>query len=269
MADQSDVEQALAGLILSRVYPNGIDQPSALGADCRIYRGWPIPAALDADLASGVVNITVFPAGAPAEITTRYTQEWTGQPPTPSLTVSVAGNQVTFGGIAAEGQVAGVLADRLSYAYRLQSGDTLELVAANLAALIRKDGIVNLNGSSFVIPGPSTITARVVADATVQKEIRRQRQSFQIACWCPDPGIRDAAAVLIDEMLVRLSFMTIGDDVQARIMYQGTSVYDQSQNALLYRRDLLYNIEYPTIVTDLNPAMLFGDLTINAASFTA
>lgn len=269
MADQSDIEQALATLILSRIYPDGAEQPSALGADCRIYRGWPIPAALDADLASGVVNITVFPAGAQAEITTRYTQEWAGEPPAPSLTVSVTGNQVTFGGIATEGQVAGVLADRLSYAYRLQTGDTPELVAANLAALARGDWIVTQSGSSLTIPALSKVFARVVADATVRREIRRQRQRFQIACWCPEPGIRDSAAVLIDEMLARLSFMTIGDGVQARITYEGTSVYDQSQNALLYRRDLLYSIEYPTIVTDLNPAMLFGDLTINAARFTA
>jgi hypothetical protein len=269
MADQSDVEQTLAGLILSRVYPNGIEEPSVLGADCRIYRGWPIPAALDADLAAGIVNVTVLPAATQADVTTRYIQEWTGEPPVPSLTVCVTGNRVTFGGIAAEGQVAGVLTDRLSYAYRLQAGDTPELVAANLAALARVDWIVNLSGSSLAIPGASKVLGRVVADTTVQREIRRQRQTFQIACWCPEPGIRDSVAVLIDEMLARLSFLTIGDGVQARVQYEGTSVYDQSQNALLYRRDLLYSIEYPTIVKDLNPTMLFGDLTINAADFAA
>jgi hypothetical protein len=269
MADQSDVEQTLATLILSRVYPSGIEEASALGADCRIYRGWPIAAALDADLANGVVNVTVNPAGTQAAITTRYIQEWTGEAPIASLTVSATGNQVTFGGVAAEGQVAGVLADRLSYAYRLQAGDTPELVAANLAALARKDWVVNLSGRRLTILGPSKVLSRVVADATVQREIRRQRQTFQIAFWCPGPGIRDSVAVLIDEMLARLPFITIGDGVQARIQYEGTSVYDQSQNALLYRRDLLYGVEYPTVIRDLNPTMLFGDLTINAADFAA
>ena len=46
-------------------------------------------------------------------------------------------------------------------------------------------------------------------------------------------------------------------------------MFDQSQDALLYRRDLLYQIEYPTIISTLQPAMLFGDLLLNAADFTA
>ena len=46
-------------------------------------------------------------------------------------------------------------------------------------------------------------------------------------------------------------------------------VFDQSQDALLYRRDLLYRIEYPTTINELLPSMLFGDLILNAAEFTA
>jgi hypothetical protein len=45
-------------------------------------------------------------------------------------------------------------------------------------------------------------------------------------------------------------------------------VFDQSQNAKLYRRDLNYNVEYPTIVSSAKPAMLFGDLVLNSASIT-
>ena len=54
-----------------------------------------------------------------------------------------------------------------------------------------------------------------------------------------------------------------------KMTYAGTTVFDQSQDALLYRRDLLYQIEYPTIIIASQPAMLFGDLLLNAANFTA
>ena len=42
------------------------------------------------------------------------------------------------------------------------------------------------------------------------------------------------------------------------IIYHNTAGYDQSQNALLYRRDLIYTVEYPTVTTAQQPSMLFG-----------
>jgi hypothetical protein len=54
-----------------------------------------------------------------------------------------------------------------------------------------------------------------------------------------------------------------------KLTYAGTRVFDQSQDALLYRRDLLYQVEYPTIINASQPAMLFGDLLLNAANFTS
>ena len=61
MADQSDVEAVLVGLVGAAVYPEGVSAPSVLGRVCRVYRGWPTGALLDRDLAAGHVNITVFP----------------------------------------------------------------------------------------------------------------------------------------------------------------------------------------------------------------
>ena len=48
MADQSDVEAALAGLIEAALYPGGAAAPSVLGRLVRIYRGWPVAARLAA-----------------------------------------------------------------------------------------------------------------------------------------------------------------------------------------------------------------------------
>ncbi|MGA3398277.1 MAG: hypothetical protein ABSC95_03575 [Acetobacteraceae bacterium] len=269
MADQSDVENALVALAANALYPNGSSSPSLPGPDCRIYRGWPNSAALNADLAAGVINVTVFPQGEPGRNTTRYSQQWQGFPAQATLTASVSGVSVTIGGTAGPGQLAGMLVNDSSYVYASQAGDTPATVAANLATAVRTDWIVNLSGATLTIPGAGSVLARVVADASVMQEVRRQERGFRITCWCPTPATRDASASAIDLLLVGFQFINLADSSQGRLQYRGTLVFDQSQDALLYRRDLLYDVEYPTTITARQPAMLFGELVLNAGTFTA
>jgi len=161
------------------------------------------------------------------------------------------------------------LVNNVSYVYATQSGDTPETVAANLASSARTDWIVNLSGATLAIPGAGSVLVRVVADASVMQEVRRQEQGFRITCWCPTPTARDASASAIDLLLVSFQFINLADGSLGRLQYRGTLVFDQSQDALLYRRDLLYDVEYPTTVTALQPAMLFGDFVLNANTITA
>src|SRR6187200_1742098 len=107
MADQSDVENALVDLVSAALYPTGADERSVPGPDCRVYRGWPSSAALDADLDAGWINVTVFPGGGTAQTTTRFAEQWMGSSKQPTLTIAVAGTSVTFGGRAEVGQIAG------------------------------------------------------------------------------------------------------------------------------------------------------------------
>ena len=269
MADQSDVENVLVSLVAGALYPDGAGAASIPGPDCRIYRGWPLSAALDLDLAAGRINVTVFPQGEAGRNTTRYAEQWFGSANSPTLTALVSGNSVCIGGSASLGQIAGILVDNLSYVYRIQSGDTPASVAANLAVLARANWIVQLSGTTLTVAGAGTILGRVVADVSVLQEIKRQEQNFRITCWCPTPGTRDTTAAAIDQSLAALRFIAMPDGTQARLLYCGTVVFDQSQDALLYRRDLLYGAEYPTTINTLQPAMLFGDLVLNAAQFTA
>jgi len=269
MADQSDVETALVALASAALYPNGTSASSVPGVDCRIYRGWPNAAALDSDLRVGNVNVTVFPGQGTGRVTTRYQQEWMATLASPTLTAAVSGLTVSFGGTADAGQLAGILVNERAYPYRTQPGDTPASVAANLAAQARVDEIVQLSGTALTIPGASRLLARVVADAAAQKEVRRQTQTFRITCWCPTPGLRDTAAVAIDQALAEMSFIDLSDGTQGHLIYAGTTVFDQSQDALLYRRDLLYSIEYATVLSVTQSTMLFGELEINAAIVAA
>ena len=268
MADISDVELALVGAVSSALYPQGTTAPSVPGPDCRIYRGWPNSAALDSDLSTGRINVTVFPSGEPGRTTTRYADQWGGTTTRPTLTATVEGNLVAFAGIAAFGQLAGVSVDGRTFAYRVQPHDTRELVAANLASLIRASFMVSLSRATLTIAGAGKLSARVVADAEAQLELRRQEQNFRVSCWCPTPMSRDATASAIDSSFSSIFFLPLTDGTNGRLTYINTGEFDQSQNARLFRRDLIYRVEYPTVTTLSCPTMLFGNLVLNSGTHT-
>jgi hypothetical protein len=259
MADQSDVEAALVAVVTAALYPGGTAAPSAVGATCRIFRGWPNAAALDADLAAGRVNLTVFPVEGAVRNTTRYANEWQAVAPAPTLTVSISGSSATFAGRAYPGQLAGVLADGKAYVHRTQAGDTPELVAATLADTVRTDRIALLSGATLTVPG-AVLVARTGADASAVLEVRRQEQSFRLTAWCPSPALRDAACGRIDAVLSAARFLSLADGTTGRHRFAGAATFDQSQDASLYRRDLIYAVDYPTTITATQPVMLFGDL---------
>ena len=269
MADQSDVETMLANLVGAVLYPQGINAPSILGGICRIYRGWPNTAALDADLAAGIVNITVFSEPRHQQNTTRWTEEFSvAQPMTPTLTITTAmtddGATATIGGTAGLGQVAGILVDELAVVHRTAAGDTPDIVAATLASYLRSQRIAVLAGATITIPGAIRIIGRVVADQRVLQEIRRQRRGFRITCWCPDPATRDAAGAAVDVALAAQTFIALPDGTFGRLRFISSTEFDQSEDASLYRRDLLYAVDYGTTQVTVTPSMIFGD-----AMFTA
>jgi hypothetical protein len=265
MADLSDVEEALTALVVGAVYPCGSGEPPANGVLTRVYRGWPQAAALDADLAAGYANVTIFsePGG---RNTTRHLNEWLTLPgAAATLTATVAGNVVTFGGVAAPTQLVGIMADATSYVHPTGANESPFSVAANLAALIRADRIALVSGASIVIPGAATLKARVVAEQLAMVVTRRQEQRFRITCWAADPEIRDNTAACIDAVLAALTFIALPDGSAGRIRFHGGAVVDRAEDAQLYRRDLVYSIEYPTTSRALLATMLFGDLMIQTS----
>ena len=69
---------ALVNVVSAALYPNGTSEASVPGPDCRIYRGWPNSAALDADLAAGKINVTVFPGGGDGPHHHALREHWMG-----------------------------------------------------------------------------------------------------------------------------------------------------------------------------------------------
>lgn len=254
MADLTDVSNVLVGMVASTVYPEGIAQPSAIGAQCRVGAGWPTSAQLDPDLASGVVNVSVYPANIERK-TTRYMPNWqTIDQSPPTVTLTAAGNVLTVGGAlpspAVSQNVAVAIAGIGSFAYAVQPTDTTTAVATALAALISAalPGTTS-SGPVITVSGLNTLTPSVGAAATVGLETRRQMRVYRVIVWAPTPALRDTTAQLIDVMLSQVDFLTMPDGYSARLLYHSSNVIDMQERADLYRRDLLYSVEYATTVT--------------------
>lgn len=268
MADQSHVEDALLAATTAALYPNGTGAPPSIAAACRIHRGWPLPAALDADLARGIVTVSVSPVDGSQRITTRFPDSWvvTGIN-APGLVADIVGDQVRLSGDARPGQLAGILADGRVAVHRTQPGDSTAFVAAHLARQLRVGRVVQLSGAALIVPGVRDLRARVVADQPARRELRRQSQGFRIIFFCPSPALRDAAAATIDAALARRRFLELSDGTTAHLLHENTVTLDNAELALLYRRDLILRAEYATTEIANLPALLFGAGTVNAAPF--
>lgn len=266
MADQADVENAIAALVANALYPAGTASPSAIGKTCRVYRGYPNAPSLDADLAAGAINVSITAAPAPVRNVTRYPRKWISVAPvTEILSVAVTGTSAAFAGVCAAGQLAGAMVDDMLFPYAVQSNDHPATVASNIAALIRSGGwIVTYAGNTINVPAAERFAARVVAGAGALQEIKRQVQAFQVSMWCPDPASRDSLAPIIDAALCGLNFIPLADGSCGRLIFADSQAQDNAADAALYRRDLTYHVEYPTTISQMTPAMLFGTASVAA-----
>ncbi len=123
---------------------------------------------------------------------------------------------------------------------------------------------MQLAGAAITLPGATRVIGRVFADQPWQRTTRRQSQAFRLSCWCPDPLTRDAVAAAIDAAFSAVDFIALADGTTGRLHYRSSVVLDRGQDASLYRRDLTYEIDYPTTLSTMLPSMLFGDLAMVA-----
>ena len=160
MADLSDVEGALVGLVANAIYPSGTTAPSVCGTTVKTYRGWPSATALDNDLSgpnpkpdgwAPTANVSVFPISGMTRVTTRFPRKWLADGPGPTtITATVInGNTLTLAGAAGLAQLVGVRVLGQAYVYAATATDTPATVAAALAAMVPGSNAV---GSVLTVP---------------------------------------------------------------------------------------------------------------------
>jgi hypothetical protein len=73
-------------------------------------------------------------------------------------------------------------------------------------------------------------------------------------------------APAVDEALASMVFLPLADGSNGRVLFTEMVAIDAGADAGVYRRDFIYAVEYPTTLSMMTPAMLFGteDFTANA-----
>jgi hypothetical protein len=265
MADLSDVTAYLAQQVAAAVYPNGIAQPSVASMDCRIYEGWPIPDQLDNDLTgfmmnnavnppvkvarpTGVcANVSIFPMlGQGASVYQILDHTYLISAPVINLQVSVNGNTITVSGQPAPGEYITVICDDALICSQTGTTTTALLAALATQAQAKYPGATS-TATTLTIPVGHSMVVRQGGAGVQGKVTHRQKISVMITVWAPTTASRAAFAKAIDGLLKQTNKVTFSDTSQALVIYNRTNTIDEEQSKGIYRRDLVFDVEYATV----------------------
>jgi hypothetical protein len=82
---------------------------------------------------------------------------------------------------------------------------------------------------------------------TLGKVTHRQKQAVMVTVWSPTHVARAQLSMAIDNAIKQKNIVNMPDTSQALICYNRTNVIDDRQMATIYRRDLIYDVEYATV----------------------
>lgn len=260
MADTADVEEALTTLICTTLLPadyeQGLAESSLLGPPLRVFRGWPTRRQLDSDLKAGITDVSIFPRPEETNMT-RYGREW--QPilrHQHTISASISGSSVTFGGSVSRQNVA-IIVDDHYYIYSLQENETLTDLASALATLASMDMVATSSGPTLHLPASiGRLEVRAGGFGTHVREIKRQQRTYQLTFWAATPALRDAVVRPVDELLADIQWLTLADGTTARLLYHNSLVDDGTERVGVYRRDLFYSAEFATTQSLIAPEMV-------------
>lgn len=265
MADIGDVTATLAAMAAAAVYPNGLTDNSVAGGlgDIKVFEGWPVPDALDADLAAGRTNVSVFPMGGGTGNCFQVLNEAYVVVPAihgMSATIGRSGitGTVTIAGAPGQGEYLTIVADG-KHAYS-RSGATLALILAALQTDALADySPVTVTSNTISLP-TTRIVAHIGAPATMGRVTHRQKDFVNITTWAPTPALRNTIASAIDVALKKVNRLRLPDTSQAILTFSHPLQRDEGETKSIYRRDLVYAVEYATLemflgweVTSVNP----------------
>lgn len=249
MATLDQVLSVLEQNVISAVYPNGLLQPSTAGVDTTIITGWPIRNKIDGILKANKALISIFPTNK-VKIVTKFERVY--QPITQTaatLTATVTGVTITIGGTVTVPQAVMAIVNYVGYAYQVLLTDTVNTIAANLAALI--PGATAL-GAVITLNNPFSVIARVATSATAAYELSRQERVFLVRCWTTDVTVRDNLMNPIDIAFKENYRIVLPDDFYGIVwpVEAAQPFMDDWEKSLMIVGNLEYKVQYPTTVTN-------------------
>jgi hypothetical protein len=248
VADLSDITAALATLAASAVYPNGVPSPSVTAKDCRIFEGWPIAEQLDADVGAGISNVSIFPsAGSSAASVQVFEPEIVVAPAVHGLTASIAGNVISLAGTPSAGEYVTVIADG-AHIYSRVGASASAICAALKADAVADYPSASNSGATLTIPA-GELNVRIGSPCTMGKLLHRQKQMIMVSIWAPNHSDRAKLSGAIDIVMKQNLRLILSDGSQAIMTYDRTHEFNSYELLTVYRRDLVYSVEYGTMET--------------------
>ena len=267
MADLSDVLNQIVGMSATAVYPNGTANPSVANAGIKIYAGWPVPNVLETDLAAGKAHISVYPLATERKTSRHIGRPWqTAQDPVTTITGVVSSTTATLSGTVTTPQNICLNVNKKAYIHAVQATDTLTSIATALTALIQADHpLASSNVATVTIPDAFSISFSAGGVAKVVRELKRQEKQFQITVWAPTPTIRDQISSAVDSALAAINDLTFADGSHGIMLYARTFQTDQMEKSMLYRRDIVYTVDYATTQTSQAAQVIAPILNIQSS----
>lgn len=251
MADISDVMNQISGLVAAAVYPSGTANPSVANAGIKVYPGWPVPNVLDADLVAGKAHISVYPLATERKTSRHIGRPWVvAKDATTTINATLSGTSATLTGTIATPQNVCLTVNKTPYSYAVQANDTLTTIATALTTLINVNNpLASSSGAVVTVPNATSLTFRAGGFAEMSRELKRQEKQFQITVWASTPAARDKIGGVVDSALAATSNLTFSDGSHGIMLYSRTFQTDQLEKAGLYRRDIVYSVDYATTQT--------------------
>lgn len=244
------------------VYPSGSGQPSVTGRPVTIFEGWPLQQSLDAAIAAGQSMVSVFPTRANGSGATFQVQneDYLIVPPVHGMTItSIASGAVSVMGAPSAGEYLTIIADG-RHAYSRSGADLptiLNLIAADAVATYPSVSVFAIGGPDLPLWQNATgggiqfptdrLKAHLGAPATKGRATHRQRAGVMVTVWAPNNADRNTLAKAIDVALKQVNRLTFPDTSQGLLVAQSFVQEDRLEPASIYRRDLVFSVEYATL----------------------
>jgi len=242
MADILDVQNVLAGLVANAVYPNGTSMPSVGNCPIRIYPGWPLPGSLDADLAAGIVNVSIFPRTATP--TTRFDVDWQTldiNEATLDLAINPSLSSITVTGTVATPQTVMTHYNGIGYAYAVQANDTLNSIATGISIVVPG---ASSTGNVVTVIGAHSLQCNISTAGTSLQEVGREDRWLCITVWASTPALRSTIGSAIISALALTFRISLPDGSTGQVKFKNSQEYDLGEKTRYYKRDINFIVEY-------------------------
>lgn len=292
MADISDITAYLQAVATAAVYPNGTGQPSVANMDVRIFEGWPLPDLLDMDVSGQKANPTpggkpIPRPGGPVSHVSVYPMQGNNATvyqqlehtliislPVYGIAITVVGPLITLSGTPGPGEYVTIIINR-SDIYSETGASIAAIIASLIAKILIKYPLASSTSTTITVPNTFSYVVRQGGIGILGKVTHRQKQSVMVSVWCPNHTARSVLAAAIDNLIKRNIIVAMPDTSQALITYNRTNLSDEKIMSTIYRRDLIYDIEYATVfqfpgyvITSVNTSIANPNNTAIASAVT-